>query len=146
MKIGKLLIIIIVLIVLGIYCGNNFIADKVRRDLLLIPCSTQSFIVDSKSIARKLYGAGNGMQYTGILLISTKETKETIKEYYQAYYPDCEVKQLRLSELKSYFSIRENDNEQEDKYVVSLTRQIEDGTIPNTILFRFLSDMDIRGH
>ena len=55
-------------------------------------------------------------------------------------------KQLNLSELKGYFSINENDNGQESKYVVSLTRQIEDGTIPDTILFRFLSDIDIRGH
>ena len=146
MRIGKPLIIIILFIVLGIYCANNFIADGVRKDLLLIPCPAQSSIVDSRSIARKLYGAGNGMQYTGILLITTQGAEETIKKYYQTYYPDCEVKRLNLSELKGYFSINENDDGQEIKYVVSLTRQIEDGTIPDTILFRFLSDIDIRGH
>ena len=76
MKIAKrifiiLLISIIVLPVIlyvGIVVINNSIADKIEKNLSVCELPKNTELIDSVSIAGKLTGNGNGMQYMVLFL------------------------------------------------------------------------------
>ena len=155
MKIVKRIFIIslIVMFVLpiisyiGIVVTNNSIADKIEKELVSYELPTNTKLVDSVSVAAKLTGNGNGMQYMGAILVDSGLSKEELKEYYSSEFDYIEVNEQETVNLdfiqnvsfdadivsgdKTYYSIIcWNDNRRE-------------------IFGDFISellDFDIRGH
>ena len=140
--------IIIAMIILSqiiIQVLNNGIAYSIRFELLSIPCPDNAVIEGSMFIARKMFGNGNGMQYSGVLLIRSLENSKELTRYYRHYNPECEIELLQSSVFVDAFSFKEI-SEIECYYVIYITHDIESGTIPDTFFYRILSDCDIRGH
>ena len=155
MKIVKRIFIIslIVMFVLpiisyiGIVITNNSIADKIEKELVSYELPTNTKLVDSVSVAARLTGNGNGMQYMGAILVDSGLSKEELKEYYSSEFDYIEVNEQETVNLdfiqnvsfdadivsgdKTYYSIIcWNDNRRE-------------------IFGDFISellDFDIRGH
>lgn len=136
---------IILLSQIGIQIINNSIADSVRSELASIPCPDTTIVEDSIFVAGKTFGNGNGMQYTGVILVRSFENKKRLETYYRYYYPECDVELLKSSIFDDAFSLKEI-SDTECYYVITLTREIESGTIPDTLFYRIISGCDIRGH
>ncbi|MBQ7183396.1 MAG: hypothetical protein IJR97_05355 [Clostridia bacterium] len=140
-----IVILVVLLAEVGIYIANNRIAESIRLKLISFPCPDYITIEDSVSVAGKVFGNGNGMQYTGAMLIQSAENEKCIDMYYNSVNPECEVKQLQSSTIGNAFYFKEI-TESKSYYVITLTFDIEGETIPDTLLYRILSDCDIRGH
>ncbi|MCM1165439.1 MAG: hypothetical protein NC299_03555 [Lachnospiraceae bacterium] len=67
---------------------NDLHAKSVADGLAALPLPEDTRIAEKKSIADKLWGNGNGMQYFGALLLESGLPVEEL----QASYPDCEVR------------------------------------------------------
>ena len=78
---------ILSLILFGIFVniGNNIVADNIESDLLDIALPENTEIIDSTSVAGKISGNGNGMQYVGAILVKSELTSEELEEYYESH-------------------------------------------------------------
>ena len=84
-KIGTVFIIFLILIVLShvvIYVVNNHIAKGMERQLLDCPLPPNTEMLDSASIAGKMQGNGNGMQWFGIILIKSEMNEDELSKWY----------------------------------------------------------------
>ena len=75
----KLLVVIIFIVVISISLfvvviplTNNHYAKQVEKELRETPLPEKTEIIDSVSLAGKLVGNGNGMQYFGAILLKSK--------------------------------------------------------------------------
>jgi len=78
-------IIVVLLFVLGyreIVHVNNRIAQGLEERLLEFPLPPETELLDSKAIAGKLSGNGSGMQYRGMLLLSSYLSEEELFAHY----------------------------------------------------------------
>ncbi len=80
-----LLVILFIVIPLYIYVQNDIIANQTKKELLKTKLPNNTNIIDSISIAGKLTGSGNGMQYFGGILVKTDLSKEDLEEYYKQF-------------------------------------------------------------
>lgn len=107
MKILKRIILILVIVLIaspiisyiGIVITNNTIADKIEKDLVACELPTNTELVDSISIAGKLTGNGNGMQYMGAILVDSDLNKEGLKEYYSCQFDRIEVRKQETANI-----------------------------------------------
>ena len=127
---------------------NNTIADGVRRQLLTSFASKSYEVTDSVSICGKLYGCGNGMQYTGAVLVKTNKNIEEIKKQLQPEVAaDCEIMILKDCPecIQAAFDSSKYDDYSDEYIVVSLTLDKELGNLPDTVMQSVL-ELDMRGH
>ena len=61
---------------------NNIIAGNLERQLRDCPLPPDTRLVDSASIAGRLYGNGNGMQWHGYLLVESDLSMDELVEWY----------------------------------------------------------------
>lgn len=61
---------------------NDAAAHDVETALLDAPLPAGAELVDSMSVAGKLSGNGNGMQYLGVLLIRSDQTLDELETFY----------------------------------------------------------------
>jgi len=91
MKLKHVVLIIVLLLALG-YVGiihaNNQIAQSLEERLLEFSLPTETELLDSKAIAGKLSGNGNGMQYRGMLLLSSLLSEEELFSHYSELSDD----------------------------------------------------------
>ena len=66
----------------GIVHANNRIAQHLEEILLEFSLPPETELLDSEAIAGKLTGNGNGMQYRGILLLSSFLSEEELLAHY----------------------------------------------------------------
>ncbi|MBE6792369.1 MAG: hypothetical protein E7534_02555 [Ruminococcaceae bacterium] len=103
MKPRTLLILFLVMLPFAFYATvvvtNNHIADRIVERLESYPPPADTALVDADSLAGKLVGNGNGMQYVGTILISSTLDVETLTAYYQAAFPYIEVIEQTDDEL-----------------------------------------------
>ena len=64
---------------------NNAIALGVEKDLKKLPLPDKTELVESTSLAGKMVGNGNGMQYLGAILIKSDLSLEELQAYYADY-------------------------------------------------------------
>ncbi len=81
-----------VFLISSIMLTNNFIANQTENELVSLPLPEDTELADSLSVANKIYGNGNGMQYIGELLIVSELTEEELTEYYQSLNENITVK------------------------------------------------------
>jgi hypothetical protein len=151
-KIGKMFLILSILLIgiiitvpLVIVISNDNIAKSVEKEIKETPLPENTKLVDSKSIADKLTGNGNGMQYFGAILIKTELSEEELNEYYEQYRKDEwsyiieKQDSNRISVFDSgTYSFENIDNAEIDKYYMVYSW----GSSNNN---GFL-DLDLRGH
>ena len=73
------------IILFSIPIVNNIHAENVKKDLLKIPLPEKTELIDSISIAEKLVGNGNGMQYFGAILIKSELSLDDLDRYYSQH-------------------------------------------------------------
>ena len=148
------LIIILVLIMMpvlayaGITVANNRIAGSLEQDLLNYPLPPQTEILDSASIAARVAGNGNGMQYIGALLVKSELTEDELQEYYDACPSDGEYAEVLPQETEYIFEYQNYrfDNWQpgKDIYRVALWIHSISGLEDST--WEAILNCDIRRH
>ena len=117
---------------------NDAYAVMAEKKLKQLPLPEDTVYVESFSKAGKLAGNGNGMQYLGVMLITSELTLQQLEEYY-SQYDDCYVwaqDTARIEHLHGRLSFR-TDPVPENAYMVELW-----GDEPAW----FFVDFDIRGH
>ena len=151
-KIRRLIIIALILLPVAAYAmiaaANNRIADDLEQALLAYPLPQDTEIMDSVSVAAKVSGNGNGMQYFGAILVKSELSEEEL----QAYYDNCcekadyaEVVPQETEYLFEYMPYRFDKWEaSEDVYRIGLWIHSVAGCEDST--WEALLNCDIRGH
>lgn len=64
---------------------NNAIALGIEKDLKKLPLPDKTQLVESTSLAGKMVGSGNGMQYLGAILIKSDLPLKELQAHYADY-------------------------------------------------------------
>ena len=153
-KIGTVFIIFLIMIVLShvvIYFVNNHIAKGMERQLLECPIPPNSEMLDSTSIAGKMQGNGNGMQWFGIILIKSEMNEDELSKWYNSRVntegADEEIYVIKQEapEIFEYGNYRFKNYSGEDHcYQIQFFKNIPVG-FESSIWEEFLNN-DLRGH
>lgn len=95
--------VLLLTVSVGIPIANNAIALGMEKELKALPLPENTQLVDSTSMAGKLSGNGNGMQYFGAVLIQSTLSEEEIKIHYAKYrdsLDDCLVEPQKGTEIR----------------------------------------------
>ena len=76
------------LLAVAVPVANNAVALGVERELKALPLPPDTEIVTSTSVAAKLSGSGNGMQYFGAVLLKSQLSSQELNAHYAAYAED----------------------------------------------------------
>lgn len=138
-----LLVFCIIMFCLSIHVLNDNVAKSVENELKDIPLPSNTELLDSISIAGKLTGNGNGMQYFGAILIKTQLNIKELNEYYKQYRKNewsCLIgkynNEIYIIEHGKYRFKNINNNEFDGCYIVYSWGDINNGFL----------NLDIRGH
>ena len=153
-KIGIIFITFLIMVVLFyvvIHVVNNHIAKRMERQLLECQLPPNSEIIDSVSIAGKMQGNGNGMQWFGIILIRSEMNEVELSKWYDSRVNTEEkddeiyVKKQETPEIFEYRNYRFKNYSGEDNcYQIQFLRNIPVG-FESSIWEEFLNN-DLRGH
>lgn len=152
-KAGKLLISLLILIVLFhavIYVVNNFIAMGMERQLRNCLLPPESQIIESASVAGKVLGSGNGMQWYGILLIRSDMGQAELLQWYKKHVSrtgNDEIYVMRQDgpEMFEYGERRFHSFPNDGPcYQIQLFRNLAVGT--ESSIWESLLNLDLRGH
>ena len=155
MKIVKRIFIILLIAIfilpvisyIGIVITNNSIADKIEKDLVSYELPTSTKLIDSVSVATKLTGNGNGMQYMGAILVDSDLSKEELKEHYSSEFDYIEVKEQETVNLDFIQSVSfDADIKLGDKTYYSIICWDDNRSEMFGDFISELLDFDIRGH
>ena len=155
MKIVKRIFIILLIAIfilpvisyIGIVITNNSIADKIEKDLVSYELPTSTKLIDSVSVATKLTGNGNGMQYMGAILVNSDLSKEELKEHYSSEFDYIEVKEQETVNLDFIQSVSfDADIKLGDKTYYSIICWDDNRSEMFGDFISELLDFDIRGH
>ncbi len=133
-----LVIIIAVPVILSsvIYFGNNIIAAQIVTDIESVPLPQNTQSVESTSLAGKLSGNGNGMQYIGTVLIESESSLADLKAHYAKYgFYVAEQKTQKIIQIEHYTRNFSTDVSSGNYYIVY-------GYGTGNDFF----DLDLRGH
>ena len=155
MKIAKRIFIILLIVMfvlpiisyVGIVVANNFIADKIEKDLVSYELPPSTRLINSVSAAAKLTGNGNGMQYMGAILVDSDLSKEELKEHYSSEFDYIEVNEQETVNLDFIQNVSfDADIKLEDKAYYSIICWDDDRREVFGDFISDLLDFDIRGH
>lgn len=145
------MILLLVAFVTGIRLANNRLADKLEARLLEQPLPPDTQLVDSKSIAGKLFGNGNGMQYFGYILVGSDLSEEELHAHYESRlegiegYDYLEVVPQKTQLLFDYYDYWFDAWQSErPSYRVGICVSSVAGAEDS--LLEAILNMDIRGH
>ena len=96
------------------------------------------------SVAGKLVGSGNGMQYMGSILVSTDLNEQELYEYYSENFAYIEVykqEESKLDFIMFDYSFDKFPKNKTNCYSVTCW-----GSQPKNKIFAWLLDFDLRGH
>ena len=91
------IIAVTVVFYVSIYGYNNRIAKSLEYKLRSCQLPEKTELIDSESVAEKVFGNGNGMQWFGMILVkSDLDEKELLDWYSERLEPDesCELEVL----------------------------------------------------
>jgi len=142
------LVLIPVILYSAIVIANNRIADGLEQALLSHPLPENTEILDSASIAAKVSGNGNGMQYFGAILVKSELSEEELQAYYDQFDWEADYAEVIRQETEYIFEYHpyrfENWQAGEDIYRVGLWIHSISGLEDST--WESLLNCDIRGH
>lgn len=149
-KIIIALLLLPLILDISIMLANDIIANKPEKELLNFTLPERTQLVESNSVAGKLYGNGNGMQYIGQLLVESELSGEALYSHYSEIDGWVVVKRQESPVIYEYFPKQEfkNFDSTKNNYIIELVR-----SNPETLnsysfenFFWKLLDWDIRGH
>ena len=76
------IILLIVISYMAIHLTNDHIAEKMRQQLVNCPLPEWTSLLDSRSIAGKMLGNGNGMQWFGIILLKSPLDEASLSDWF----------------------------------------------------------------
>lgn len=142
------LILLPILLYTGIVIANNCIADSIEKDLRAIELPENTRLVESVSIAGKIYGNGNGMQYIGVILVESDMPPKKLEEYYTTHGKS----------VGEYISVRKQDGQEwlgvhtfkhfdadGNYYAIDCMKANMSHYIDSGFIWELL-DLDLRGH
>ncbi len=92
LKILGCIVLVLIIAILGwiifIPIVNDSTAEQVAKRLEEIPLPEKTELLETKSLAGKLVGCGNGMQYFGAILVKSDLALDELKVYYGKYAND----------------------------------------------------------
>ena len=148
--IGGIILFALLIIGLPLYIVlmNNEIANHTMEELANIQLPENTQMVDNISIAGKVSGNGNGMQYFGAVLLKTDLSEEELDTYYQQYRKDSwsfliekqETEKIEVID-KSGYQFQTFNGKDKEKYYILYSYGSADG-----IFLENLLDLDLRGH
>lgn len=156
MKIFKRIIVTLLIIIAllpfvlyaGIFIANNIIADNVEKDLVAYQLPASTKLVDSISIAGKLTGNGNGMQYMGSILVETNLSEQELKEHYGLKDKYVQIRKQDTAKIDflnsgaySFSGFVEDKKESYYSITCWADKRAKYGELVSELL-----DFDIRGH
>ncbi len=151
-KLSKFIIPILILLPIVLYISiiiaNNYIADKVEKELQAYQLPTDTVLVESISVAGKLTGNGNGMQYMGAILITSDLSRQEILKYYQNEFEYVEVHEQTSSTIESIRPNSANFNRFDFESNQTYYSVICWGSSSDYVndFFSEILDFDLRGH
>ena len=133
----------------GIVVTNNSIANQLEKELKVYPLPDNTVFLDSISIAGKLVGNGNGMQYMGSVLVSSDLSEEELYEYYSESFDNVEVRKQESAAIDflnsaGYGFELFGDPDHHAHYSVTCWGSPKDVGMGKWMTV--LLDMDLRGH
>ncbi len=140
--------VVLLVVALGIPVANNAVALSVQRRLEGLPLPADTTLVEATSVAGKLTGSGNGMQYFGAVLLHSELSLEELIAHYIPHRQnlfDCVVERQTGAEIcpggEGLISpIAFSSQMEGDGWYVLYSW----GGAPEA--WRGLLDMDLRGH
>ena len=148
--IGIIILFILLIIGLPLYIVlmNNEIANLTTEELANTQLPENTQMVDTISIAGKVSGNGNGMQYFGAVLLKTDLSEEELDTYYQQYRGNSskflikkqETEKIEVIDKPGYYFQTFNEEDKE-KYYILYSYGSADG-----IFLEDLLELDLRGH
>ena len=145
----KLLVVIIFIVVISISLfvvviplANNYYAKQVEKELRETPLPEKTEIIDSVSLAGKLVGNGNGMQYFGAILLKSKLPLNDLEDYYSVYQKNewsyvVERQENQIITVVEHSKISFSEKVDDEGYYIVYSW----GDGPN-----LLEELDFRGH
>lgn len=94
--------VILLVVALGIPVANNAVALSVQRRLESLPLPEHTTLEEATSVAGKLAGSGNGMQYFGAVLLHSELSLEELSAHYIPHRQnlfDCVVEKQTGAEI-----------------------------------------------
>ena len=124
---------------------NNAVALGVEKDLKKLPLPEKTELIESTSVAGKVIGNGNGMQYFGAVLLKSELSLEELNTYYLVYRKglfDCLITpqtEAKIDVVDGSLSFRHTDYSDGNYYVLYTW-----GSAPKWLWD--ILDTDLRGH
>lgn len=140
--VGVLLCTLILFLAVIIPLRNDYIALKTAKDIISLPLPDNTEMIESKSMAGKLAGNGNGIQYFGAILIKSSLSLDELRQYYSAYADNdwtycVETQQTSNIDVIEHGHLSFDTHIQEEGYYIVYSWGSEKGSF---------NDFDIRGH
>ena len=140
-----------VIVYVIIVIANNSIANNIEKELKSIELPNNTEIVDSISVAGKISGNGNGMQYFGAILVSSELNEDELENYYQNYSKDIHVAKQETPNIfdGSYYQGYKFDDFDSNKKNYMVHRWKYNDSSWNYEDNNFISELlnyDLRGH
>ena len=136
--------VLLLIFAVGIPIINNAIALGVEKDLKKLPLPADTKLVESTSMAAKLVGNGNGMQYFGAILIKSELSPEELETHYKAYRKgqfDCLVEPQMGADIRA---VDRDLSFRHEGYGTGYYIVYTWGSAPDWL--QDLLDTDLRGH
>ncbi len=133
----------------GIVIANNAIAKDIERTLKEAPLPEDTVLLDSISIAGKLVGNGNGMQYMGSILIISDLSAEELQDFYGKTFENVQVRQQKTPMIdfintNTYSFELYGDPNHSNHYSITCWESAKDAGASGWIAT--LLNLDLRGH
>ncbi|MBR5314444.1 MAG: hypothetical protein IKU45_03405 [Clostridia bacterium] len=142
------LIVLPIIFYVGIVVMNNSIADRIEKDLIAYQLPQNTELVDSISIAGRLTGNGNGMQYMGAILVDSDLSEDALKKHYSSKFDYIEVIKQEKPNMDFIYSKNYsfNDFDAANNVYYSVICFDDDRREKYGDFISNLLDFDIRGH
>ncbi len=142
-------ILVLIFIILPVYITveNNIIASSTRKKLIKAELPENTEIIDSISIAGKVEGNGNGMQYFGAVLLKSDLSEKELQLHYKKYKKNewefivCKQDSGKIDVINVPYYFEKYDHNDVDKYFILYSW----GSSPKGVVGDLLN-LDIRGH
>lgn len=141
------LILLPVLFYSTIAIVNNCIANNIEQQLIALDLPKDTELTDSISIAEKLFGNGNGMQYFGAILVTSELSEEELKEFYSQFDKDffVEKKEDNFVISEKYNHTFSNFYPNKNNYMIWRIEYNSDKAKETENIWYDLLDFDFRG-